>query len=331
METLAARDRPAAPPPLRRGAALLVAGALVLLAPLAVLTKLQQPGGAGGGAKTALLFSPKPEALVPLEVEATWPPGPWPAPSSIRTSASAKLAAVVDPSSLPLNLMDMGEEHEARINEFIDMLSAWSRSSEVIGVAVAAQELRDSANTTLRAEPISNPDIADVFSGNNYQPRRAGEYDDKYTIQASDEYIHNQDDHPRLHILGDSVTSGCCCEGGGGYAAGLGDGLTKKGYHVDIIAGCGKTASAQDGRCNNRQDWGPNFWQKDGWETMCEVTAPDVVLSASHSACFRRLLYLKNTPAHISRATTKGWRLSGCCTAGARRWRTRSWRGRRRR
>ena len=84
METLAARDRPAAPPPLRRGAALLVAGALVLLAPLAVLTKLQQPGGAGGGAKTALLFSPKPEALVPLEVEAL--------PDSRKQAAAAAAA-----------------------------------------------------------------------------------------------------------------------------------------------------------------------------------------------------------------------------------------------
>lgn len=48
------------------------------------------------------------------------------------------------------------------------------------------------------------------------------------------------------------------------YAAVLGDSLAKKDYHVDVIAGCGKTASAQDGHCNNRKDWGPNFWQKTG-------------------------------------------------------------------
>ena len=122
---------------------------------------------------------------------------------------------------LPQNLLDMSDEHEAHINNFIDMLAAWNLTSEEIGAAATVEELRGIANISSQVEPlqVSADPMAGIFGGKNYKPKRTGEYDDKYNMEASGEYIHNADDLPRLHIIGDSVTAGCCCEGGGGCAS----------------------------------------------------------------------------------------------------------------
>eukprot|EP01051_Picozoa_sp_SAG22_P010612 SAG22_NODE_963_length_6279_cov_30.717314_2_plen_126_part_00 len=90
----------------------------------------------------------------------------------------------------------------------------------------------------------------------------------------------HRDALPRVQILGDSLTAGCCCALGdsrtpSGYAARLGARLVQSDYHVDILANAGKTATPQDSYCNLGPDWGPNFWQKAGWAGFVNRTAPD--------------------------------------------------------
>eukprot|EP01050_Picozoa_sp_SAG11_P008322 SAG11_NODE_727_length_7511_cov_6.485159_3_plen_389_part_00 len=96
---------------------------------------------------------------------------------------------------------------------------------------------------------------------------------------------------PTITILGDSISSGCCCEADGGvhrgFAQKIEDTLRSK-YNVFVHSGSGRTAMSQDHKCNplwrHDQDGGqktfedhPSVWQDNALSDI-EHENPDVVL-----------------------------------------------------
>lgn len=92
-----------------------------------------------------------------------------------------------------------------------------------------------------------------------------------------------------LHLVGDSITAGCCCDTNS-YATLLSNNL-KQSYRVVSDAGSGKTAIKQSRTCNpltghpdwngntlrNGQGWAVNPWHKPAWSDYVSETNPDVV------------------------------------------------------